>query len=230
MNATVRSQHELPIVVTSTGLVSRRSSPLICIGVLLAGLSTSLEPAPIDFSQASSIRQNGQTTTGIVIKQPARQSQTTAQSIASLRQITGLTWEQIASLFGVSRQAIHAWASGAPLNPSNEKHLQNLSDLIGKIDRGTVRANRSMLEQHFDGQTVLELLTLKAYGRVSTLVGIEVKPSRPSLPISRAARVLKTPAKPEELVGALQDRIPEGPKTYRTRQSVRVKRSGNPTG
>jgi transcriptional regulator with XRE-family HTH domain len=214
---------------TSTGAVPRRPSHLI-VGVLLVGLGTSLEPLATDFPQTQLLRQNSQTTNGLLVEQP-NQQQTTQRCLASLRMMTGLTWEQLASVFGVSRQAVHVWMSGAPLHSTNEAHLRALFHVITKIDRGTARANRTLLESSIEGQSVLEMLTAKEYDRILELVGIEnPRLFRPSLPISAEARALKMPPKPEYLVDALQDRIPQELKTSRTpRQSVRVKRSAKLT-
>jgi transcriptional regulator with XRE-family HTH domain len=36
-----------------------------------------------------------------------------SEALTELRELTGLTWDQIASMLGVSRRAVHAWMSGA---------------------------------------------------------------------------------------------------------------------
>jgi DNA-binding transcriptional regulator YiaG len=229
MNA-YEAQRQLP---TSVGLVPRHTNQLVCIAVLLVGATgfgTSLEPS-IHALQFRTIQQHSQTSAGVLVEHSSQQQRTTAQEISFMRLTTGLTWQQIADLFNVSRQAIHAWASGAPLNSINAKHLRKLVNLIEKVNRGTISANRSILEQHFEGRSVLEMLNISSYDdQVLALVGVGGHTSHPSLPMSKAARAQRTPLKPEELVGALQDRILEEPKTYRSHKSQRVKRSGPPIG
>ena len=48
--------------------------------------------------------------------------------IAQLRRLTGLTWEQLAYLFGVSRQSVHFWASGGTMTAAHRLHLERVID------------------------------------------------------------------------------------------------------
>ena len=47
-----------------------------------------------------------------------------AASLAALRELIGLTWDQFARLFSVSRRAVHFWAERRRLAPSHEEHLR----------------------------------------------------------------------------------------------------------
>lgn len=51
----------------------------------------------------------------------------TASAVRILRDISGLTWEQLAKLFSVSRRAVHLWATGKTMNAG---HQELLSDLL----------------------------------------------------------------------------------------------------
>jgi DNA-binding transcriptional regulator YiaG len=55
---------------------------------------------------------------------------TTAQQIQRAHGVSGLTWEQLARLFGVSRRSLHAWASGTRLSGANAERLAELSALL----------------------------------------------------------------------------------------------------
>lgn len=50
----------------------------------------------------------------------------TALLLAETHETSGLTWEQIARYFGVSRRAVHLWASGGRMTASNEELLAHL--------------------------------------------------------------------------------------------------------
>ncbi len=50
----------------------------------------------------------------------------TASVLAETREVSGLTWEQIAKYFGVSRRAVHLWASGGRMTASNEELLAHI--------------------------------------------------------------------------------------------------------
>jgi hypothetical protein len=49
-----------------------------------------------------------------------------APAIREVRDSVGLTWEQLALLFGVSRRAVHHWANGSKMTG---KHAQRLGEL-----------------------------------------------------------------------------------------------------
>lgn len=50
----------------------------------------------------------------------------TSQLLAEAHEASGLTWDQIARFFGVSRRAVHLWASGGRMTASNEELLAHL--------------------------------------------------------------------------------------------------------
>ena len=47
-----------------------------------------------------------------------------SDAVCALRRLTGLTWGEVATLFGVSRRSVHHWASGGPLSPAHEAQLR----------------------------------------------------------------------------------------------------------
>jgi DNA-binding transcriptional regulator YiaG len=129
-------------------------------------------------------------------------------AIGELRRLTGLTWEQLARIFSVSRRSLHFWASGKPMAPGNEEHLHRLLALVRKLDRGAASANRTaLLEVREDGTIPFDLLVAGDYERVLALLG-PVTTRRPApRKLSNGARAARAARPPEELVGALQDRI-----------------------
>lgn len=129
-------------------------------------------------------------------------------AIAELRRRSGLTWEQLARLFGVSRRSLHFWASGKPMAPTNEEHLQRLLAAMRKVDRGSAAANRSaLLSAREDESIPFDLLAVGDYEQVVKMLGEgEGRRARPSRRADEAAAA-RLPRPPEELVSALQDRI-----------------------
>lgn len=70
----------------------------------------------------------------------------TASLIRDLKVRSGLTWEQLASMFGVSRRAVHGWASGARLNAHHTETLTAMRTLLRKIEaKGDPAATRLAL-------------------------------------------------------------------------------------
>lgn len=148
-------------------------------------------------------------------------------SIAELRRLSGLTWGQLAHVCGVSRRTLHFWASGEPMTPGSEEHLQRVLAVVRQIDRGSISANRAALLNAGGASTLpLDLLAAREYDRVVSLVGagtaVRVRPQHPS-PEALAERAPRPPA---ELVGAMQDRIHPASGRLRASKSIRGARRG----
>lgn len=204
-------------------MLMRQARGPVILGLLLAGIGTSpVYALPVGtalYSQAAA----DQTTAGT--SAPAEAS--AGAAIGELRRLSGLTWDQTARLFSVSRRALHFWASGKPMAPSNEERLQRLLGVLRSIDRGSASANRAMLLGALeDGSLPLDLLISGDYKRVVSLLGPGTghRVSPPGL--SEEARTVRSKQAPEELASALQDRIHHDRGTGRAAKSVRVRGGG----
>jgi hypothetical protein len=102
----------------------------------------------------------------------APQSFRTRDAIFELRRLSGLTWEELATLLSVTRRSLHLWANGAPINAPNEKRVRNLLMTMRELDRGTARENRGLLLAPLqDGVTVGELLEGRHFEEAVALAG-----------------------------------------------------------
>lgn len=207
---------------SADGAMRLRQPEPVILGCMLAGLGTSTAYALPSSGTTQWRYRVEQTTAGapVAVPKPA------GAAIGELRRLSGLTWDQLARVFSVSRRALHFWASGKPMTPSNEEHLQRVLAVVRRIDRGSASANRAaLLGGREDGILPFDLLVAKDYERVSSLLG-EGGARRVSLPkLSKEARAARAPRPPEELVGALQDRIHRDSGAFRSARSVRI-RSG----
>ena len=203
-------------------MLMRQVREPVLIGLILTGIGTSTAYAHPPDVVLRSQRTADQTTTGASVSLAAP----SGAAIGELRRLSGLTWDQLARLFNLSRRSLHFWASGKTMAPSNEEHLQRLLAVVRKVDRGSASANRALLlGGREDGSLPIDLLAAGEYERVLSLLGSGEarRISPPKLADeARAARARRTP---EELVGALQDRIHRDGGTARAAKSVRV-RSG----
>ncbi|WP_152628111.1 hypothetical protein [Streptacidiphilus neutrinimicus] len=81
----------------------------------------------------------------------------TAAGVTQLRADTGLTWDQLGRLFGVSRRAVHLWASGKQMNARNIELLSALEKLVSKAPGGNPQERRAWLfSPDREGVTPLE--------------------------------------------------------------------------
>ncbi len=62
--------------------------------------------------------------------EPSIKRPSVALSVRHLYEASGLTWEQLARLFGVSRRAVHNWANGGRMTA---RHVEILSGLLRRI-------------------------------------------------------------------------------------------------
>ncbi len=191
------------------------------VGVMLAGIGTSSASSLPAELVHQALQPAQQTTSGAALV-AANHS---GSAIAELRRLSGLSWDQLANLFPVSRRALHFWASGKPMTPANEEHLQRLLSVLRKIDRGSASANRrELLAAREDSPIALDLLHEKKYDFVVSLIGTADARGRISAPkLSPHAVALRMPPSPERLLGAVQDGSHHGLGIVRIAKSVRVK-------
>jgi transcriptional regulator with XRE-family HTH domain len=174
----------------------------VLVGIMLAGLYTSTDHAlPTEMLRRLSTEH---TTAGAAVAATAP----AGAAIGELRRLSGFTWEQLARLFGVSRRALHFWASGKQMSPGNEEHLQRILAVVRKIDRGSANTNRTLLlGLREDGSLPVDLLAAGKYDHVLSMLGQEDTRRAALRPLSEHARAARALRPPEELVGALHERI-----------------------
>ncbi|MGW1121784.1 helix-turn-helix domain-containing protein [Streptomyces tanashiensis] len=69
----------------------------------------------------------------------------TAVEVRLLRERSGLSWQQVARLFGVSRRAVHMWASGSRMTDHHAELLGRHLEVVRKHDQGDAEATRQHL-------------------------------------------------------------------------------------
>src|SRR5437868_9911042 len=69
----------------------------------------------------------------------------TSELVQQLHDESGLTWEQLAKLFWVSRRAVHLWASGGTMNGANLRRLTELLGFIRKLPGTTPSERRTAI-------------------------------------------------------------------------------------
>lgn len=124
------------------------------------------------------------------------------QALLELRRLSGLTWDQMARLFGVNRPQLLAWASGQPAGQAATERLNRLLKVVRYVDRGSAEQNRLALcgegDLLFDGPASDTLDAVKS--RLGQGPGRRDIRRRPLSPQARAAR---RPLPPEVVTGQL---------------------------
>lgn len=153
--------------------------------------------------------------------------QPTSEAVVRLRRISGLTWEQLARLFGVSRRSVHFWASGKPLSDSNEEILHQIFAIVSEADRGSAAETRAALLDATDGQPAIELLAERRYDQARRALGSGTgRRAVTRSELSAESNAARRPLAPEELVGAQHDRVHQDVGRGRVGRTVRTKRRG----
>ena len=141
--------------------------------------------------------------------------------VNEIRRLSGLTWEQLADVLGVTRRTLHNWSNGLPMSRSHEQRLAQTRSVLRAIDRGSASENRAtLLAPTPDGETLLDLLSREDYKSVLTQAGtISTAPqakARRSVGVPSA-----TPLPPAIAANAREDSVHKTP----SRPSRRVPRS-----
>ncbi|MFI5930894.1 hypothetical protein [Actinoplanes sp. NPDC051494] len=102
-----------------------------------------------------------------------------------LHEASGLTWDQLGRLFGVSRRAVHLWASGGRMNAVNAETLGRLVALLRAIPGGPDERRAALLAPSAEGPSIVD--QFRARHR------------------SGARDISGTPFSPQELLGARHD-------------------------
>ena len=153
---------------------------------------------------------------------------TAAQAISDIRFHAGLTWEQVARLFAVSRRSVHLWASGAAMSSEHEEHLHRVLGVIENSRLGEVTGSRAavLFTAGTTGRCVFDLLAARQYEAAARDLGI-----RSSSPAQFSRRLPepsvfaeRRPLSATVMVSALRDDVPPVPRTTKRASYRRVKR------
>ena len=184
---------------------AQKAFNVIVIATALVGSHTNATASTLEAPLEARRLTSRWTNSGNVLDEVAA-NRSFADAVLEVRRRSGLTWEQLASLFGVDRRSVHLWASGRPMSAPNAERLNRLLAVLRRVDRGAPSATRAWLySPTTDGLLPLDLLR---EGRFDEIVMPGVTGARPRpAPLSAAAKKLRAPRPPADLVAARQDRV-----------------------
>lgn len=79
-----------------------------------------------------------------------------AELVSCLHERSGLTWEQLAKLLGVSRRSVHMWAAGSSVTSVHRAVMERLGKLLDDLDLPPDRARNRLFERGVDGTTLYD--------------------------------------------------------------------------
>ncbi len=127
------------------------------------------------------------------------------KTIKDLRNLSGLTWDQLAKIFSVSRRSVHHWDSGSPMNSINQKKLNRVISLLENINFDTPAANRNFLLSSITGEIPVELLANEQYEKFLQLADIIMVP-RETRQLAAEEKAARQPFSPEVLISSRSER------------------------
>lgn len=152
----------------SFGHVSSRGQSVKVI-VTAALFATSMVPTTSSFPQVQDFSfdsyaagtWSGQYSAGLLTTdskpRTASTPTSTADIMAIIRDEAGLTWDQLARLFDVSRRSVHLWANGARMNSHNQQHALNLYKWVQSVPGETPEQRRiAILSPGADGHSLFD--------------------------------------------------------------------------
>jgi transcriptional regulator with XRE-family HTH domain len=90
-------------------------------------------------------------------RQPKRPTSELALAVRRLKERSGLSWQQLADAFGVSRRAVHFWSNGGNMTAPNVGRLRSLEREVTAIDTGDPKAMRAaLLAPAADGSSIFQ--------------------------------------------------------------------------
>jgi hypothetical protein len=88
---------------------------------------------------------------------PERAPATDAELVRWIKDQSGLTWDQVARSFDVSRRAVHLWASGGRVSAGNAEALQTFAALVrGSVGATTEETRAVLLAVGSDGLSPID--------------------------------------------------------------------------
>jgi len=151
----------LSLVERYTGLGAAAGISFLFASALLgtsSGLVAVHQPVQVESARWMAPHQAGQRTEIIPsAENHGRSIPTNANLLEHLRQTTGLTSDQTARLFNVSRRSVHLWLAGGRMSAANEERLLDVVKLVDSFPAETRDQRRHLLLQSgSDGRSALD--------------------------------------------------------------------------
>lgn len=138
----------------------------------------------------------GSTTAGVPIKEPfsvvgfahretkpaadlqVQAPNADAALVRWVKEQSGLTWDQIARAFDVSRRAVHLWANGGRVSAGNAEALQSFAALIrGAARSSSAETRNTLLSLGPDGLSPIDRFRRAQHAASIAVTGVALDPA-----------------------------------------------------
>jgi hypothetical protein len=126
---------------------------------------------------------------------------TPSQDVLEVRFLTGLTWDELGELFGVSRRAVHHWANGEGMRTGNILFVQKMLRLVRILRRESSDETRLALLAPTSLGRPIDLLKASRWGDAHIAMRLIPSISTPPSPHPDPTQL-----HPTRYLGALTDR------------------------
>lgn len=103
--------------------------PLLYAGLFGAAMTLAGPTAGVTLPSTRSVQFAPPWTSGVNAPSPPDG----ASAVRSLKERSGLSWQQFADAFGVSRRSLHFWVNGGNMAPSSQDRLRVLTEVVDGI-------------------------------------------------------------------------------------------------
>ena len=148
-----------------------------------------------------------------------------SQIVLEIRRRSGLTWDELGDLFGVSRRNVHYWANGKPVSADHEWMLHQCLAVVRRLDNGEQKITRSRLFAVESAATssIFDLLKNGSFAEATTRTKDVSISERRRVPLSKP----RHPPAPQFLLEAEQER-PDFPAKGRIARAVQSSGKAEP--
>ena len=93
---------------------------------------------------------------------PERHS--TAEAVRSVGERSGLSWDQVGRLFGVSRRSVHKWLNGGAMTAHHADRLGELTRIVYSHTGSAAQVRAQLLAPDTEGRSAFDRLVVEARG------------------------------------------------------------------
>ena len=173
--------------MSATGASAPLAEPLPLLGVF-AGTSSTRISTTVFARMATKLSHEQNRNLAPTAAEGIAETRSDSEAVNWVKTHSGLTWDQLGKVFGVSRRAVHLWVSGGRMNATNARALREFAAAVEAVHASDPDAARAaLLAVGTDGKSAVDRFRARQRTGLGDISG--------------------TPFKPEELLGALHGEV-----------------------